>query len=129
MNTHSEILTRWEPIPNLPSKLYLSSLLDDKQGLHLELVGESDIPMLVVKFDTFLSYRNADEGDRLKFLNEVIGQSNWSLYTVEDSKYLTWFHKQSYEIHQIENIQHYLFFTPNDIIDILSYEKPHVVFK
>ncbi len=64
-----EKLEKWEPISGIPDKLYLSELSDSGHGLCLRLVGETDAPVLYVKFDSTLSYRNTDEGDRLKFLN------------------------------------------------------------
>ncbi len=123
---NSEILKKWEPILSIPDKLYLTSLLDDKNGFRIELVGESDTPIFKFQFESVLAYRNVDESDRLKFLDEITGQLEWSLYLVDNSKFLDWFHDQSYSIHSSEDIQHYLFFTPNDIVDILSFERPSV---
>jgi hypothetical protein len=124
-----ENLEKWEPILGLPKKLYLDGLSDGENGLCLKFVGEVDSPVLLVNFESALSYRNTDEGDRLKFLNELSGQLEWSLYFVRGSEYLSWFSDQSYSIRDSECIKHYLFFTPNDIVEVLSAEDPVVKYK
>ena len=86
---------KWEPIGNLPSLLYLEELCHNYQGITLKLQGEEKFsPLLVVNFDGALSYRNTDEGDLLKTLGEVEGYDKWSLFKVENSKYVEWFYEK-----------------------------------
>ena len=118
---------KWKPIGNLPSLLYLEELCDNHQGITLKLQGEEkSSPLLVVDFDGALSYRNTDEGDLLKTLGEVEGYDTWSLFTVENSKYVEWFHEQSLDIHRDKKIVHFVFATANDVVEVLDLEPPTV---
>ncbi|MEP3279147.1 MAG: hypothetical protein ABJN26_25375 [Stappiaceae bacterium] len=120
----AEKLKRWATGTDIPDSMFLHSLLDDTDGLHLVFVRSDEQKTIKISFDTYLSFRNADEGDRLKFLNEVEGLEKWPLYIVENSEFLKWFHEQTYNIHQAVDIKHYAFITPDDIVEILARDAP-----
>jgi len=83
------------------------------------LKGEGDQQkMLRVAFDTVLSYRNTDEGDLLRTIGNGLGEN--TLFTVEDSQYINWFHKENHGIRKSDNITHYAIYTMHDCLDILS---------
>lgn len=77
-----------------------------------------------VFFDWSHSFRVTDEGDLLEMLGEQRGKIRVGIYKVEGSSYLEWFNGQSFNIHEKENVIHYLIVTVNDIVDVLSSEPP-----
>jgi len=117
---------RWEPIGDIPTKLYLDGLYDDWEGFRIILSHYETGRMLRISFDPALSYRNTDEGDLLKTEAVAEGLFKWPLYTVENSRFLEWFHKESYEIRKDDNPLHYAIVTPNDFVDIISAFPPIV---
>ena len=123
--SRKEKWVKWEPIDDLPVLLYLEELRDNYQGITLKLQGEEKTsPLLVVNFDGALSYRTTDEGDLLKTLGEVEGYGAWSLFKVENSKYVEWFHEQSLGIRRDQEIVHFVFATANDVVEVLDLEPP-----
>ncbi|WPU24794.1 hypothetical protein RI049_08665 [Cedecea neteri] len=81
-----------------------------------------------VAFDWVHSFRVTDEGDLLKMQDDLNGQMVIGIYTVEGSRYLTWFNEQSVNTHDGDNITHYLIVTDNDVIDVLSSVSPIISF-
>jgi hypothetical protein len=117
---------KWEPIEDIPDRLYLDGLYHDWEGFRLLLCDYETDRMLRITFDPALSYRNTDEGDLLKSTGEAEGLCNWPLFIVENSRFLEWFQEESYNIHTEENPIHYQVSTPNDCIDIISAFPPIV---
>ncbi|WP_085540025.1 exonuclease SbcCD subunit D C-terminal domain-containing protein [Cedecea sp. NFIX57] len=81
-----------------------------------------------VAFDWVHSFRVTDEGDLLRMQDDLNGQMVIGIYTVEGSRYLTWFNEQSVSAHDGDNITHYLIVTDNDVIDVLSSVSPIISF-
>ena len=82
---------KWIPIDNLAETLYLEAIHDDYEGFRLLLKGSvEEDKVLRITFDPALSYRNTDEGDLLKTINEQ-SFGGWSLYVASDSDYLKCF--------------------------------------
>ncbi|KXG10247.1 hypothetical protein AT864_00838 [Anoxybacillus sp. P3H1B] len=127
---------RWIPINGLPSKLHNDTFVDNKEGIILEFSDEKDKKKIVVKFEEgVLSYRNTDEGSLLKKLNYLDQQygtdfySNWTLFKVKNSEYIKWFLEESSGIYEPNQLEHYVFLTPNDVIEILATYTPSIVVK
>jgi len=118
---------KWEPIANLPKRLYLYELKDNANGLTITLVEKQNSPPLTIHFNNYYSYKNTDEGNLLTGNYEIEkGSVKWSLYTVENSSYLQWLHGKSVEWEQQKKLINYIIGTPNEIVDILSSEIPQV---
>jgi hypothetical protein len=127
---------RWVPLDDIPSTIYNDMFLDGKDGVILEFSDENCERKVVVNFEGgVLSYRNTDEGsllETLNYLDQHYGTdfySNWSLFKVKNSEYLNWFHKESCGIYESEEVEHYVFLTPNDVIEILSISPPSITVK
>jgi len=122
-----EILKKWEPIDHLPEEMYLEGLHDDYEGFRLLMKGKNpQDKMLRIHFEVPLVYRNIDEGDYLLYSPVKNESAKSTFYTIENSQYLEWFHKESLDMHKSEKIIHYAIYTPNDCIDILSPWSPKV---
>lgn len=120
---------RWKPIEKISEKLYLEELKCNKDGLTLNLKENKNSPILIIHFDGYFSYRVTDEGDLLKTLYEIEESEDlgkWTLFVVENSLYIQWFHKQSFDTHRDDEIVHYLIATPNDVIEVLDSDIPTV---
>ncbi|EIT87460.1 hypothetical protein A374_00130 [Fictibacillus macauensis ZFHKF-1] len=129
-----ELWERWIPIKGLTSRLYNDSFIDNKEGIILEFSDEEDKKKIVFTFEEgVLSYRNTDEGSLLKKLNELEQQydtefySEWTLFKIKNSEYLKWFLEESSGIYEPDQIEHYVFLTPNDVIEILATCTPGIV--
>ena len=46
---------------------------------------------------------------------------------MKNSEYLSWFLEESSGIYESNKVEHYVFFTPNDVIEILSTYTPSVI--
>ncbi|MCG3089818.1 hypothetical protein [Sporosarcina cyprini] len=125
---------RWIPIFGLPPRLFNDSFLDSKEGIILEFSDENNQKKVEFKFeDGVLAYRNIDEGSllkRLNYLDQHYGvdfYSEWTLFKVTNSEFMNWFLDESSGIYEPNQLIHYVFFTPNDVIEILTTYTPSVV--
>ncbi|MFW5438873.1 hypothetical protein [Paenibacillus apiarius] len=124
---------KWDiGLSDFPNKIYLESLTDSKEGLILVFSNEDSDKIYKFNFEySVLSYRNNDESYMLRTLSyisetcgkEVLGNP---LFTVERSSYIEWFNNQSFDIYKDYNPTHYAFFTPNDIVEVISNYPPTV---
>ena len=107
-------------------------------GAHRIDVQDKDekSPILTIHFEGFFALRIVDEGDLLKGSHDmdkaVIEMEwekdswhKWSLFTVENSRYLEWFHEQSVGVRKDFDIKHYSIKTPDDVIDVLHLKEPN----
>lgn len=127
---------RWIPISGLPSKLYNDTFIDDKEGITLEFSDEKEKYKVIFTFeDGVLSYRNTDEGSLLKKISyldqhyDTDFYSEWSLFKIKDSEYMKWFLEECSGIYEPNELEHYVFLTPNDVIEILTTYTPSIVMK
>lgn len=124
---------RWFPTNDIPSVIYNDKLIDDDNGITIKFSNEYDTKNIIVAFDgNVLSYRNTDEGSLLKkidFLDDRYGTkfySEWSLFKAKGTDYINWFLEESSGIYKAEEVQHYIFVTPHDVIEVLSKDPPNV---
>ena len=128
-----EIWERWEPVSGIPAKLYNDSFLDHREGILLEFSDENYEQKVIVRFENgVLSDRNTDGGSLLKTWHQLDEQyrdpfySKWPMFKVKNSAYLKWFYEQSMGIYEQQKVEHYVFITPDDVIEILSAYSPKV---
>lgn len=117
----------WKPMAEIPTTLYLQELKENENGLTISLIESDNSPSLIIHFDVYCSYRVTDEGDLLKTLSNIenkdcLGKS--TLFTVENSIYLQWFHEQTYNRWKDNQVTHYLIATPDQVIEIIHTHSP-----
>ncbi len=124
---------KWEPDKKLPDKVFLKRLIDDKNGVLLELASEDEANIIIVSFaESVVSLRNSDETRRLRtieFLDKIYGRdfyAKWSFFKVNQSSYVKWLSQETYDIYADHNIEHYVFLAANGIVDVLSTYAPNV---
>ena len=121
-----DVFENWVPTQNVPNRLYCEGLHDDFEGLQILLKGEKDpSPILRITFEAPLVYRNTDEGNRLRTLHQSTSASS-SLLSVRNSSFSDWFVEECSGIYDISEITHYVIFTADDFIDVLSNSEPEV---
>ena len=124
---------RWEPIEGIPEKMTMESLCFDKNGTLIVLESEDGGTKVQILFeDSVLSLRNTDEGRRLKtinFLEKMYGTdyyTSWTLFKVTNSTFVEWFNEETYNIYADYNIEHYVFLTSDEVVEVLSTYSPSV---
>lgn len=125
---------KWIPLESMPARLYKESLLDDGDSLRIILRGETEGQKYSFLFDGLvLSYRNSDEGSRLRILEHLdryyahLEYGNWTLFKMKNSSYLEWFAQESFERYEgMGEVEHYVFLTSNDVIEVLSADPPTI---
>ena len=121
-----ENVRKFTPQINIQSNLYLKHLIDNTNTLKIVFCNTQNDDLLHVDFADHITYRNTDEGDRMRFLNQVDKMDEWPIYEVEKSSYISWFCAENYNIHDPNKFKHFLFATQNDFIDVLSISDPHI---
>lgn len=119
------LIEKWKPVKDIPEKLYVQGVYDDYEGLRIILKGSGNSRMLRIKFNTNLGYRNTNESERLKTLDEnpeFCG--GWPLFKVKDSDFIRWIIAESYEIVKKEDLTNYTILTADDIVEVISKETP-----
>lgn len=129
----AEEWSQWKLLKGISSKMYLEKLVNDKNGTLLMFKSKDDNDTVEVLFeDSILSLRSTDEGRRLKtinFLDKKYGTefyAKWTFFKVSNSSYLEWIHQETYDMYTSYNVEHYVFLTPDDIVEILSTYEPIV---
>lgn len=130
---------KWEPIEGIPQTIYLRGLKYDYDGLTINIQDKDEkYLILTIHFEGFFAIRIVDEGDLLKGSHDmdkaVIEMEKekgsyykWSLFTVENSLYLEWFHEQSLGVRKKEELVHYIIRTSEDVIEVLDIAEPTVM--
>jgi hypothetical protein len=124
---------KWCPVIGIPKRIYKESLFDNESGLIITFKAEDNQKKLIVNFDGIVvSYRNTDEGALIKtldYLDKNYGQlfySEWSLFKVQNSTYIQWLKEESLGIYESQEIYHYVFYTPDEAIEVLATYTPIV---
>ncbi len=118
---------KWEPVSGIDKSLTCESLHDDYEGFRIILKGRGKgSDLLRITFESPLAYMNINESNRLKTVNETVNISEFSLFIVENSSWVKWFNKESFDLHEMNKVIHYGMYTLEDCIDVLSDTEPFV---
>ena len=113
-------------LKGLPQRLFLSGLYDDIDGFRVVLKEKiKDKKSYILKFDGQIAYRNVNESERLKTLNDnkALCENHTFFYT-RKSDFISWIIEESYDIVSEDEVTHYLLATPEDVVEIISLEEP-----
>jgi hypothetical protein len=129
----TEKWSRWEPIEGLGHNYYLDGLVDNIDELIVRLSSEQDQSLGVeVRFDSALCYRVSEESFRqdtirqlhLKYGGDFYAQ--WAFFKVEESNYLDWISRESYEFSSYVGLTHYCLKGLESFVDIAASDAPVV---
>jgi len=119
---------------SLPS--YIKSILSDDDGLTIISLDREKKNKVIIKFNGALyTYRYTAERCFLKTLDYLSKnyQSSFihgtTLFKVKNSQYLDWFKKESYDVWNSEEFKHYVVYTQEDVIEVLSPYPPEIEVK
>ena len=131
-----EKLHKLEPLPGIPPSFELREFKYDENLLvRLQDPNYNSSPTLTIysgapfsvrmttKFAKLIDSYDLDEA-LIDLKKEPEYAFKWSLFTVENSRYVEWFHEQSVGIKRDVDIAHYLIKTPNETIEVLDTEDP-----
>jgi hypothetical protein len=120
-----DALRVWNPISDLPTRLYVEAVHDDYEGFRILLRGEkASDRMLRVSFEMPLLYRKTDEGDRLRTIQNDARIKEAVFFIVECSSLVEWLSTESYEVRDVNAMKHFLFACSNDLIDVVAESEP-----
>lgn len=128
---------RWIPEIELPALIYLEKSFFSEEGFICFFKDETEIKSIIFSFEKegLLSYRETDEGSFLKTFDYLYANyepeyfQGWTLFKVKESSYLQWFKEQSLSEYEKEEVEHYVFYTYDIIIEVLSLTGPKIKIK
>lgn len=123
---HTEIFKKWAPTSDQFNGLEFDFILENKEGLVIEFVDLDCVKRFRFHFKKNFSHRSTDNISRLSASTNPTYSEQWMLYLVEESEYISWLCEQSLHCREAESFVHYLFFTEDDVIDVLALEAPIV---
>lgn len=111
----------WNVCGGLRGDIELIGFTYNLNGVEILLESHEKNVSFSIKFeDRVLSFRYADEGDRLKFIEDISG-NDVNFYVSYNSEYLSWFVDQGYCVRKKEDLVHYIILTRDDILDIIDH--------
>lgn len=123
----TEVYKKWNLIEEDTNNFQTESIHDDYEGFRIIIRSFSPTDIVFkISVDAPVLYRNIDEGDRLKSLNEQEMLSRYSFLKVENSSLIKWLINETLEIKKEEDLNHYVIASKNDVIDIICYEEPKI---
>lgn len=114
-----------------PNDYELKELIQNRNGAKLSF--SSDKGEVVFEFfEGLISIRSCDESDRWKTIDSVLRErgpeflKSGLMYRVENSEYKRWFIEETYSTWTDDELEHYVFVTANDVVDVLALGAPTV---
>ncbi|QHE50866.1 hypothetical protein [Pontibacillus sp. HMF3514] len=122
---------KWEPFDGFPNKISLECLLQNKNGLKIQFESYDEKKIDIVFGYSALTLKVTDEGDMLKSINywsQEYGNDffTWPVYKSTNSSFIKWFNKESCGKFADVTIEHYLFITEDDIVEVISATPPQI---
>ena len=115
---------RWEPLSDIPARMYLEALHDDVEGVRMLLRGgDPGGRVLRLSFEP-IAYRNINESHRLGTWASLDMGGMTSLMTLANSSWLRWLVEEAAGVIAAESLTHYAIYTPEDCIDVATSAVP-----
>jgi len=120
-------MRKWIPIEDIPLQMDLHDLHDSVERLQIKIISGNDGRVLLIDFERYFAYQNADELCTLEKLelNPILSTS-WPLFLTNESDYLNGIVSGSYGIISNEGLTHYVITCGNNIIEVVTNQEPHV---
>ena len=122
--------SKWVPSPLITGMYQFAKIQGDVWNIEIELTSINS-PFLRVQFffecpmiayqQTLLSWRKKT----LEILHQQLGVSsrNWTFFTAQHSSYVAWLSQQSCETSMPDTCTHYVFITPDSMLDFVDWGK------
>jgi hypothetical protein len=105
----------------------LASLTDAGGLLTMRLEGGGGRKINIC-FDGQVYYSKMDEGDALRTLVALKQESclGFPLVEARRSDLLDWFIEESFGIHTVESLRHYIVLTEDDLVNVVALDAPQI---
>ena len=128
----NEIWTQWKPVEGLKPKYDIDEIIDTMDSFKIVLSEMDKLKKcLEVYFDSGVdAYRQTNESywlDSLYALREKYGAEfygYWTFFKVENSSYLSWLSKESFEISDSRDFVHFAFLGADSILEVITNYEP-----
>ena len=130
VNWMTEKYIKWLPINGIPLPLDLEELCKNEHGLTLLLNSEDHSDQFLhLHFSECEAIKEIGDEFKSKFWHEIDLEEDCALFIVEKSEWLESFHIESENHFRELPLQHYVIWTTENWIEILSSVKPLVQWK
>ena len=121
-------IKKWKSvISDFPQTVNVEGIHDDYEGFRIILRGGKPSRVYKLSFQNYLGYRNFNESYRLKsFDSYPVNSQEWCLFISKESEFIDWVVDQSEGFLSKEKIIHFYIATPNDIVEVLSFDEPEI---
>lgn len=122
----------WTPIPDIPKKLLVKSLVDDFDGFKVLLYEEGQeienpATIFTIKFISHLAYRNLDESFHLRTWDEnEFPLNGGSLYRTDRGDFIDSFNHLSYGIYK-DRLMNHIITTSNDVLEVITFIDAEII--
>lgn len=112
---------------NLPNQVHFWKLKDSGEGFNILVYSKnSGDEIFEINFDMALAYKCMDEGDLLSLWKTFTLSGETFIYRVLDSDFIKYFHEQSYNTHDAEDLKHFFIVTTDSCLDVISEYDPEI---
>ncbi len=130
MEDKDEIYVVWNATESITGRCKMLSLYDSKEGLSLLISAEyPDVREVEFKFDLkdVVGYKFANDSYTWRSDAAQKRKKDWSIFKVEDSRYLQWFKDETYNAVNLSGATHFSFLLEESGVDIVSLNDPEVI--
>lgn len=114
----------WTPADNFPRKVFVESVTDNRDGLHVVLGTHRHAKKMHLTFESYIAYRNMNETNRLRTWSQVDMRNHSSFMTINNSTWIDWLVNESEGLLELINLVHYAIYTDDDCIDVVAPSSP-----
>ena len=132
----NEIWTQWKPVEGLKPKYDIDEIIDRMDSFKIVLSEMDKLQKcLEVHFYSGVdAYRQTNESywlDSLCRIDKKYGEDfywDWTFFKVENSSYLSWLSKESFEISDSRNFTHFAFLGVDAVLEVITNYEPKIIF-
>lgn len=109
-------------------RMMVERIEDIENILSITLKNEGDASgdLVTLTFDPYVAFQNMNESYRARTFAEKGGFKTDSLFTIDNSSWLEWLHKESLGYYSDDDLIHYSIITGADCLDIISEFPPEI---
>lgn len=126
----------WEALKcdlEIPQVYGCDQITEDENGLILKFICKDEKKVIIAFEGVVYSFRRSIESvfiTTFSYLrnnyDESFYKAHW-IFKVKNSNYLEWIQKESGDLYTQESIQHFVFYTPEEVIEVLSPFPPQIL--
>ena len=122
-------IEKWgTPLSEVTNPVF-ESLVQDKEALKIEIIGNNSQRWLFLFNSHCPAYRSVDEIYKME-LWSYLAQTNQrfgATFIVKNSSWVKHYQKSKFLTNRIPDLEHYVITTDNNIIEILTDKKPQII--